>query len=177
MDETFDLDRHIHDTELVDFVEPVCLRAGACGVVFHLIGGALSDRFGRKALMVWPRVVFLVLTLPGFAWIAAARTAPVLIGVTAVLTSVASLSAGVALVALTEAIPKPVRSGSLAIVYAIAIAVFNGTAQLVMTWLVKATGDVLWPAYYMAAFTAVGIVAMAMMRETAPVRTGTLTSR
>jgi MFS family permease len=135
-----------------------------------LVGGALSDRWGRKPLMIWPRLVFLVLIMPGFWWIVHARTAGVLIGVTIALTGIASLSNGVSLICLTEAIPKPVRSGSLAVVYAIAIAVFNGTAQLLITWLIGRTGDVLWPAYYMTGATALGLVAMSLMRETAPVK-------
>ena len=147
---------------------------GATGLVMTLVGGALSDRWGRKPLMIWPRLVFLVLIMPGFWWIVHARTAGVLIGVTIVITAVASLSNGVSLICLTEAIPKPVRSGSLAVVYAIAIAVFNGTAQLLITWLIGRTGDVLWPAYYMTGATVVGLVAMSLMRETAPVKVATL---
>jgi MFS family permease len=141
---------------------------GAFGLTFNLLGGALSDRHGRKALMVLPRVVFLLLIIPGFAWIADARTEWVLFLVTAVLTSLVSLSNGVSIVCLTESIPKSVRSASLAIIYAVVIAAFNGTAQLLVTWLIKRTGDVLWPAYYMTAATLVGIAAMSMMRETAP---------
>ena len=143
---------------------------GAMGTVFNLMGGALSDRFGRKRLMIWPRLVFLVLILPGFAWLVAARSTGVLILVVAVLAITSSLSAGVSMVCLTEAIPKPVRSGSLAIIYAVAIAIFNGTAQLLVTWLIKFTGDVMWPAYYLAGMTALGLIAMALMKETAPVR-------
>ena len=39
-----------------------------------------------------------------------------------------------------------------------------------MTWLIKATGDVLWPAYYLTGATVIGLAAMALMRETAPIR-------
>jgi MFS family permease len=143
---------------------------GAFGLVFNLLGGALSDRLGRKPLMVWPRLVFLLLILPGFLWIVHARSFWVLFAVTATLSSVVSLSNGVSIVCLTESIPKTVRSRSLAIVYAIAIALFNGTAQLLMTWLIKQTGDVLWPAYYMAGTALLGTIVMALMRETAPAR-------
>jgi MHS family citrate/tricarballylate:H+ symporter-like MFS transporter len=145
---------------------------GAFGLMASLAGGALSDRFGRKVVMVWPRLAFLVLILPCFIWLARARTAEALILTVAVLTTLSCLSAGVGLVCLTESIPKSVRSGSLATTYAIAIAVFNGTVQLLVTWLIKVTGDVLWPAYYMAGATALGLIAMALMRETAPVKRG-----
>jgi len=143
---------------------------GSCGLIFNLLGGFLSDRLGRKPLMIWPRAVFLILIVPGFFWVAETRSGPVLIFVTAVLASAASLSNGVSLVCLTEAIPKAVRSGSLAIVYAIAIAIFNGTAQLLVTWLIKVTGDILWPGYYLSGATIIGLAAMWLMRETAPVR-------
>jgi MFS family permease len=141
---------------------------GVFGLIFSLLGGVLSDRFGRKPLMVWPRLAFLVLIMPGFIWIAQARSGTILIGVTAVLASLASLSNGVSLVCLTEAIPKPVRAGSLALVYAASIAVFNGTAQLLVTWLIRRTGDVLCPAYYLTAATLLGVIVMSRMRETAP---------
>ena len=145
---------------------------GSVGLVFNLIGGALSDRWGRKPLMIWPRIAFLVAIVPGFMAIVATRAPEILIGVTVLLTMLASLSNGVSVVCLAEALPKPVRSGSLAIVYAVAIAVFNGTAQLLVTWLIKTTGNVLWPAYYMTAATVLGLVAMALMRETAPGKLG-----
>jgi MFS family permease len=132
----------------------------------------LSDRFGRKKLMIWPRVLFLVLIIPGFIWIDRARSGAVLIGVTALLTSLASLGNGVSLVCLTEAIPKHIRSASLAIVYAISIAIFNGTAQLLVTWMIRKTGDVLWPAYYLTGATLLGVIVMSLMRETAPILLG-----
>jgi MFS family permease len=141
---------------------------GGCGLAFNLLGGWLSDRCGRKALMIWPRICFLALIVPCFWWIVHARSAESLIGGTIILTSLVSLSNGVSLVCLTESIPKAVRSGSLAIVYAVAIALFNGTAQLLVTWLIGETGDVLWPAWYLTGVTVIGLVAMALMRETAP---------
>jgi hypothetical protein len=45
---------------------------------------------------------------------------------------------------------------------------FGGTAQLVVAWLFHATGNALAPAWYMLFAQAVGLVAMMMMRETAP---------
>lgn len=141
---------------------------GACGLVFTLVGGALSDRWGRKSLMIWPRIAFLASIFPGFLWIVSTRSGAALIIATAVMGTLASLSNGTSFVCLTEAIPKPVRSGSLAVIYALSIAVFNGTAQLFITQMIKTTGDLMWPAYYLAAATAVGIVLMAMMAETAP---------
>jgi len=52
----------------------------------------------------------------------------------------------------------------------VAIAGFGGTAQLVATWLIHATESALAPAWYMLFATTVGLVAMTMMRETAPAK-------
>jgi hypothetical protein len=59
---------------------------------------------------------------------------------------------------------------AFATIYAVAIATFGGTAQLIVTWLIHATGNALAPARYMTFATAVGLVAMIMMRETAPAK-------
>jgi MFS transporter, MHS family, citrate/tricarballylate:H+ symporter len=71
-------------------------------------------------------------------------------------------------VALTEGLPQNIRGGALATVYAVAIACFGGTAQLVVTWLLHVTGNALAPAWYMLFAGAIGVIAMAMMRETLP---------
>jgi hypothetical protein len=42
---------------------------------------------------------------------------------------------------------------------------------LIVTWLIHVTGNALAPAWYMLLATAIGLAAMAMMRETAPDRT------
>jgi MHS family citrate/tricarballylate:H+ symporter-like MFS transporter len=42
----------------------------------------------------------------------------------------------------------------------------GGTAQLVVTWLIRVTGDPLSPAWYLIASGIVGVAAMMMMKET-----------
>jgi hypothetical protein len=70
---------------------------------------------------------------------------------------------------MSEVLPKHMRSASLAITYATAISIFGGTTQFNITWLIHSTGDPMAPAYYLFAATLVGIVAMVLMPETAPV--------
>ena len=56
--------------------------------------------------------------------------------------------------------------------YATGTALFGGTTQPVITWLIHRTGDVLWPGWYLMAATAVGLAAMMAMKESAPVSSG-----
>ena len=143
---------------------------GVGGVIFALLGGALSDRVGRKPVMITARVLFLLAIYPAFTLMVGNRDALTLILATGILSALSSTSVGVALVCLTESLRKDVRSTGLAIVYAVGVAVFGGIAQPYVTWLIKATGSPLAPAWYMMGAAVVGIVAMSLMKETAPTR-------
>lgn len=142
---------------------------GLSNMIFSTLAGILSDRFGRKPLMVIPRALFLIAIYPAFWLIARERDALTLLGAAFVLGALGQMAV-TGFVALSEALPKEVRSASLATIYATAITIFGGSAQFNVTWLIGTTGDIMMPAYYLLVATAFGLVAMAMMDETAPVK-------
>ena len=143
---------------------------GAFGLASTLAGGLLCDRFGRRALMIWPRIVFLLATYPAFFLMVRNHDAFTLLAAPAVLSTLGSLRTAAALVAITESLRKEIRGATMGAVYATAVAVFGGTTQLVIHGLIHITGDPLSPAWYMMASTVLGLVASVMMRETAPGR-------
>jgi MFS family permease len=142
------------------------LVLGLCTFAFSLLGGRLSDLIGRKPLLVLPRVIFTVAAYPAFMLMNAFKNAPTLFIVTGVLASIGALGGAVSLVIIPESLPKSVRSSGFAVAYALAVTVFGGTAQIVVTWLIRVTGDPLSPAWYLIASGIVGIAAMMMMKET-----------
>jgi MFS transporter, MHS family, citrate/tricarballylate:H+ symporter len=141
---------------------------GLAGVAFDLVAGALSDRIGRKPLMLVASTLLLLSILPAFWVISHYRTLGTLLGATAVMSILAVFSTGPVIIWLTESLPTAIRSSSLAIVYAVAIAAFGGTTQFAVTWLIRATGNPLAPAWYWSAATLVGLAAMMATRESAP---------
>jgi MFS family permease len=141
---------------------------GVIGFGFNVFGGWLSDRIGRKPVMVWPRVLYLLAIWPSFYLLIAHLTATTLLLAVTVMGALNAFSNGASLICLTEGIPKKVRSAALAVVYALGIAIFGGATQPLLAWLLHTTGDKLSPAYLLIGATALSIVAMAMMRETAP---------
>jgi MFS family permease len=143
---------------------------GLCNLLFSLLSGWLSDRIGRKAVMIWPRVALSFAIVPLFLLLVANPTGAVLLAVTAIVAALATFSSGASLVAIAEMLPAGLRSGMLGTIYAVAIAFFGGSAQLVEAWLVKLTGSVMAPAWYLTAATAIGVVAMFFVPETAPVK-------
>jgi len=135
-----------------------------------LFGGWLSDRIGRRPVMIYPRFLFLILLLPAFYWIVEARSAAALIVGSAILSLLSSVGGGAFYAALTESLPKRIRGGAFATIYAFSIALFGGTTQLVVTWLIHVTGNPMAPAYYWLVAATIGTAAAMAIIESAPVR-------
>jgi len=141
---------------------------GVCGVALNLWSGALSDRIGRKPMMLAPSILLLALVLPAFYVITHYPTTAALLCATAVLASLHALCVSPIVTWLTESLPAAIRSGGVAVVYAFSIATFGGLTQYAITWMIKVTGNPLAPAWYWTAAMVVGIVAMIAARESAP---------
>lgn len=147
------------------------------GFVGALYGGWLTDRRGRWPVMVLPQLAALLLTYPVFLWIVDTHSALALLGGFGTLSLIGIIPYTAFSVAFAEGLPKNIRAGAFATSYAVAIASFGGTAQLIITWLIHTTGNPLAPAWYMLFAAAVGLVAMVMMRETVPVKLSAKDSR
>ncbi len=139
---------------------------GAGIFAFNLLGGALSDRFGRKPMMIWPRVALLLAIYPAFLLMVRVPSAATLLAMSGLLAALGGLSSTPSLVWLTESLPKGMRSTGVAVTYATAVAVFGGTTQPIITWLIHRTGHPMAPAWYLMGVTAVGIAVMTQMEET-----------
>jgi len=143
---------------------------GFSGLVCDSIGGWLSDRFGRKPILVVPWVLLALAVFPAFSLLEHLRSPAALYTTSAVLAGISTLSSATVIVAITESLPQRVRSAGLALIYALAISVFGGFAQFFVTWLIRATGNPLAPAWYMFSGVIVGLAALCLLPETAPVR-------
>ncbi len=136
-----------------------------------LAGGALSDRFGRRPVNIWSNLAFLVAIYPVFTWIVAARSTVSLILGSTLLSALLSISGGSFIAALAEALPAGIRSSGFGTIYSLAVALFGGTAELVVTWLIHVTGSPIAPAWYLIGAAGAGEIALLLFPETAPVRT------
>lgn len=145
---------------------------GLCGVICDPLGGWLSDKFGRKPVMVVPWLCLAIAVFPCFLMLERQRSAFALYAACAVLACASTLSASASLISVTESLPHRVRSGALAIIYALSISIFGGSTQFIVAWLTRLTGNPLTPAWYMIGGVIVGFVALRVMPETAPVKVG-----
>jgi len=142
---------------------------GLFGLIASLAGGWLSDIYGRRRLMLIPRFAFFFSVYPIFLLIVYQHSTMALLVGTAVLSILLNISSGAFYVAFGETLPKRVRGVIFATVYATSIAWFGGTTQLVIAWLIHVTNSPLAPAWYLLLATALSVIAMLMMSESAPV--------
>ena len=139
----------------------------ACEVALIPICGALSDRIGRKPVMIASLLLSLVVTYPLFMWVSSSPSFSRLLVMQVVLCSVFGIGNGPVSTALGEQFPTRVRSTALAIGYNVAVMLFGGFAPFFVTWLIHATGTPIAPAFYLMFGAAVGLFAVLFLTERA----------
>jgi MFS transporter, MHS family, citrate/tricarballylate:H+ symporter len=139
-------------------------------IIGALLGASMADGIRRKPVMIGAQLAVLVLTYPTFLWMVDAPGAWSLLFGFGVLSLIMVVPIIVAVTTLLEALPREIRGGVLGTVYAVTIAIFGGTAQLMVTWLLHVSGNPLVPSWYLLIAAAVGLLAMMLMPETAPAK-------
>ncbi|WP_373422239.1 MFS transporter [Burkholderia gladioli] len=132
------------------------------------LAGAWSDRIGRKTLSLWSLVATLALIYPLFLWLDAAPSVGRLVLVQGLLAITLSGYYGPFGAMIAELFPAQVRSTGLSLAYNVAVMLFGGFGQFIVTWLIKATGTPLAPTYYVMAGLALSVIAVACMPRRAP---------
>ncbi|MCF7551410.1 MFS transporter [Pseudonocardia sp. WMMC193] len=128
--------------------------------------GRLSDRIGRKPLLLGSAISTLVLAIPAFWLIHQGGWVPVIIGI-AILGIQLVMMLGTIGSALPAMFPTRNRYGGFSIGYATSTAAFGGTAPLINAALIEATGNTYIPAFYLMLAAAVAIYPLVKMPETA----------
>jgi len=148
------------------------VAVGVSGTIGAVLSGMLTDRVGRRPVMLWPMALSVLIVMPVF-WLLDAHPLPLLLYIAAFVLRFTTVLAGTAaFIAVSEAFPTGVRSTALGLTYSLAVSTLGGTTQFVVAWLTKVTGSPLAPAWYMFAACVVGLTAMVALRETAPRFTG-----
>ncbi|WP_127507877.1 MFS transporter [Actinoplanes solisilvae] len=157
------LQSSLHATFHQALVATVVANAGFALAI--LPAGWLSDRVGRRWVMLSGVVLITILALPLLnvlqdesAGLGAKSAAVFAAGF------VVGLIAGPGPAMLAEMFPTNVRYTGLGLAYSLSNAVFSGSAGLIITSLIKSTGNIDVPAYYVMATCVVSAVAIATLR-------------
>ena len=162
----------LHLTATVAFGATIVL--GATSIVADIAAGLLTDRVGRRPVMLTAVILFILLAIPAYMAMVRFPSVGVVYAVAALIATLVAFTSGPGLISLTEALPKGVRSGAVGTIYAVAVAGFGGTTQFTIKWLTAVTGNPVAPAWYLTAALVMGAVAIWFMHETAPVKTGVM---
>jgi MHS family proline/betaine transporter-like MFS transporter len=149
----------LHDTFMVQ------MAGAAMMVVLMPFMGAWSDRVGRRPLMIGSLIGYLVVLYPLYAWLCDGPTIAKLLAVQVVVCLFVSVFFGVFSTVMAELFPANVRSVGMSMAYNIAVMVFGGFAQFIVTWLIRATGSPMAPAFYVMFGVVLGLVAAFFIRE------------
>ena len=144
--------------------------SSAIALVACFVGGALSDRIGRRPMMIWPTLVAIVIGPMLFAWMLRDGSFMAYLIVVSVYAGVTSLAGSPLVASVVESLPTRVRSGIYALVYTVPITIFGGSAQFVVTWLVHNTGTPMAVIWYATGAGCVALAGMLAIRESAPGR-------
>lgn len=128
--------------------------------------GILSDRIGRRTVMIIATALLLILALPLLKILQAeSSTLAVKALVVLVAGGLVGMLAGPGPAMLSEMFPTRVRYTGLGLAYSLSNALFSGCAGLIITGLIKETGNLDIPAYYVMATAVVSMVALMTLRK------------
>jgi MFS family permease len=147
----------------------VTLCVGASNLCWLPIGGAISDRIGRRPLLVMIPIACLLTAYPAMAWLVSAPTFFRLLGVQLWFSLFFGLYNGAMIPYLAEMMPAKVRTAAFSLAFSLATGIFGGFSPAVATWLIERTGNKAAPAWWLSLAAAISLAAALMVRSEASV--------
>lgn len=128
-------------------------------MVFVALSGLLSDRLGRRKIMITGTLCFICFSYPLYTLYAGASFVGIIL-VQAGFAAIASLILGPAFAFLTEQVEASVRCTSIALAYNLAFALFAGTAPMISVLLIQTFKTDIAPSFYLIFAAIVGTIAI-----------------
>ncbi|MEO6577160.1 MAG: MFS transporter [Polyangiaceae bacterium] len=129
------------------------------------LGGWLSDRVGRRRLMLVLTCVTMTVVLYAFHLMLHGSTAAFILG-QVLLAVPLGMMLGLQGAMVVEIFPLRTRVTSMSVAYSVTLALAGGTMPLLSTWLIDRFHDATLPAYAIIVYGLIGLAIMAPMRET-----------
>jgi len=129
--------------------------------------GRLSDRIGRKPLLLACCAAFIVLPYPIFSYLVSGASYGALIAAQILFAVLISMFSGPGPAAIAEIFPTRTRSMWMTTGYALSVAIFGGFAPSISIWLIDTFKSPLAHTFYLMAAAVVSTIVIVQLRETA----------
>jgi MFS family permease len=146
----------------------VTLCVGASNLFWLPVMGTISDRVGRRPLLIGCSVLMLITVYPVMLWMVSTPSFSRLLAVELWLSFIFGSYNGAMVVFLTEIMPLTVRTSGFALAYSLATAVFGGFTPAINTYLIHATGNRAVPGLWLS-FAAICGLAASLLAKPQPV--------
>jgi len=127
--------------------------------------GWLSDRIGRKAVLLSSSLGYLVLGYPLFHLLVGTPTGIGMVLTQSVSAVLLAMYAGPLCAMLSELFPTKVRFTALSIGYSLAVTIFGGFAPFIAAFLIRTTGSPVSPALYVVAAAAISSITLFLIKD------------
>ena len=152
----------------------VTLCVGISNFVWLPVMGALSDRIGRRPLLIACTLLAAITAYPALAWLVGDPSFAKLLGVELWLSFLYASYNGAMVVYLTELMPPDVRASGFSLAYSLATAIFGGFTPYICTELIQATGNRAMPGVWLALAAVCGLAATLVSFRSRPVDSGVI---
>jgi MFS family permease len=142
----------------------ITLCVGASNLFWLPTMGALSDRVGRRPLLVGCTLLLLATAYPSMLWLVDGPTFGKLLAVELWLSFIYGSYNGAMVVFLTEIMPADVRTAGFSLAYSLATAIFGGFTPAISTWLIQSTGNRAIPGAWLSFAAICGLTAAIVAR-------------
>ena len=136
----------------------VTLCVGITNFIILPLAGALSDRIGRRPLLLGAASLALVVGYPLMNWLVSYPSFGRLLTVELIFAVIYATYNGAMIVFLTEIMPAHVRTTGFSLAYSLATALFGGFTPAISTYLIHATGDRAIPGAWLSFAALIGLV-------------------
>jgi MFS family permease len=137
----------------------VTLCVGACNFIVLPLSGALSDRIGRRPILITCTLVALLTAYPALLWLVSAPSFARLLTVELWFSLFYATYNGAMAVYLTEIMPQEMRISGFSLAYSLATAVFGGFTPAICTYLIHVTGNRAVPGLWLSFAAVCGLTA------------------
>ena len=145
------------------FVATLCV--GLTTFVMLPIMGAVSDRVGRRPLLIGCSLLAVLTAYPALLWLVASPSFSRLLVVELWLALVYSSYNGAMIVYLTEIMPSAVRTTGFSLAYSLAVGLFGGFTPAICTYLIHLTGNRAMPGVWLTVAAGLSLVSVLLLKR------------